>query len=180
MGSYNFRSLDNGVLSIGRTETAEELDDPCAYDDIHANEVEHVKIFLDELEDSVFNHLVATTNIGEDIGGTMFEIGYGYYDGFQTLADTWKLEQYLDNVDFESKRKFDYAKLRANSIAFINYALANYAKENGYQECYGSWCGSTCEIPKEHFKGKPGFKKRYEQLRKDYATALNNRKATTR
>lgn len=26
MGSYNFRSLDNGVLSIGRTETAEELD----------------------------------------------------------------------------------------------------------------------------------------------------------
>lgn len=77
MGSYNFRSLDNGVLSIGRTETAEDL-----------TTLAHTMIYT-----------------------LMFEIGYGYYDGFQTLADTWKLEQYLDNVDFESKRKFDYAKL---------------------------------------------------------------------
>lgn len=174
MGSYNFRSLDNGLLSIGRTETVDELESGGAYDDMNIIEIENIKTFLDELEDSVFNHLVATTNIDEDIGGTMFEIGYGYYDGFQTLADTWKLDQYLDNVGFESKGKFDYVKLRENSIAFINYALANYAKEHGYQECYGSWCGSTCEIPKEYFKGKPGFKKRYEQLRKDYAITLNN------
>ena len=173
MGSYNFRSLDKGLLSIGRTETADELEDSCAYDSIHAIEIENVRTFLDELEDSVFNHLVATTDVDEDIGGTMFEINYGYYDGFQTLTDTWKLDQYLDNVDFQKKRRFDYAKLRNNSIAFINYALANYAIENGYQECYGSWVGSTCEIPKEYLKGKPGFKKRYEQVKKDYNIVLD-------
>lgn len=161
MGSFNFKNQGNGILSIGRVIEDEESDD---YVD---GEVEDVKEFLSALENEVFDNLLHRTGVDEAIGGDLFDIEYGYYSGFQTIADTEKLIRYLDDVSSEAERKVNIDKIYEITIAFINYALANYAKENGYQECYGSWCGSVCDIDKAYLKGKSRFKKRYEQLKKD-------------
>ena len=151
MGTYNFKNDE--ILSIGGS-FEHQPDEELKEWEINEEEKlmkEKLEKFIEAYHDFMDNQffILEAAYHGENI----IEIKNGYYEGFQTQTDPSVITETLwDRQD----------KVKERYTAFLYYAQARYAKENGFCEID---VNKIKELETSH-KNRMYFKKWYNEILK--------------